>query len=59
MLALLEEGVAVKVIGDLTDLSFSTIYQVIYKCGYHPVTNSADKNSNSDDDDNNDEDSDR
>ena len=60
MLALLEEGVPVKDISDLTDLFFSTIYQicqVIYMCGYHPVTNPVDKNSNSDED-NNDENSD-
>ena len=39
---LLEEGVPVNYIINLTGLSFSTIYQIhqlVYKCGYNPVTN--------------------
>ena len=40
--ALLEESVSVNYIINLTGLSFSTIYQIcqlVYKCGYNPVTN--------------------
>ena len=43
-LAFLENGVPVKRISDITDLSFSTIYRIrhiAYECGYHPTTNPA------------------
>ena len=42
VLALLEHGVPVKQVSNITDVSSSTVYQirkVAYDRGYHPVTN--------------------